>query len=333
MEPSILMKKLIEEFPNNLLEALSIAKKVTFKKPKNTIQNVVICGMGGSGIGGRIVAQWLEKDLTVPVNFCQDYHLPSYVNQNTLVIASSYSGNTEETLMSLETAIQKNAHIIAITSGGSLEALCKENGFDYVIVPGGNPPRTAMAFSLVQLVNIFNQIGMCPVERLTEIKKGHDLIVTELEGIIKQAQEIAAKLKDKIPVFYSPGSYEAMAIRARQQFNENSKKIGWAGAIPEMNHNELVGWSGGDNRFGVVFLNTKDLIKRNQKRLEITLDRLRTKTDTVINLEAKGNSKIEKTLYLNSILDWASLYTADLNNVDCVEIEIIDYLKDSLSKI
>ena len=97
MEPSILMKKLIEEFPNNLLEALSIAKKVTFKKPKNTIQNVVICGMGGSGIGGRIVAQWLEKDLTVPVNFCQDYHLPSYVNQNTLVIASSYSGNTEET--------------------------------------------------------------------------------------------------------------------------------------------------------------------------------------------------------------------------------------------
>ena len=333
MEPSILMKQLIEDFPANLLEALSIAEKQSFNRPEVEIKNIVICGMGGSGIGGKIVSQWLEKDLTVPVNFCQDYHLPSYVNENSLVIASSYSGNTEETLISLDTAIQKNAHIIAVTSGGSLEALCKEKGFDYVLVPGGNPPRTTLAFSLVQLVNIFHRLEMCPAERLTEIKKGHDLIVAEAENIKKTAMEVAEKLKDKIPVIYASGSYEALAIRVRQQFNENDKKLSWAGALPEMNHNELVGWGGGDNRFGVVFLNTKDLIERNQKRLEITLNSIGMKTDTVINLEAKGNSKIEKTLYLNSVLDWASLYIANLNNVDCIEVEIIDYLKDSLAKI
>ncbi len=97
IEANNFMKGLIEEFPNNLVEALAIAEKAVFNMPKNEVKNIVICGMGGSGIGGKIVAQWLEEDLIVPVNFCQSYHLPNYVNENTLVIASSYSGNTEET--------------------------------------------------------------------------------------------------------------------------------------------------------------------------------------------------------------------------------------------
>ncbi len=332
IESNKIMKGLIEEFPNNLTEAIEIAKNSAFRLPQNEILNIVICGMGGSGIGGKIVAQWLVDDLKVPVNFCQGYDLPNYVNKNTLVIASSYSGNTEETIISLEKAIATGAHIVAITSGGKLAEICRTNQYDHVIVPGGNPPRTALAYSLVQLVNIFVQLNMCPAIRLEEIAKGHDLIVADKENIQQEAKRIAEKLKDKIPVLYSSDAYEALAIRVRQQFNENAKRLSWAGAIPEMNHNELVGWGGGDNRFGVVFFDTKDLNAKNEQRLSISVERVKSKTDTVIVLEAKGMSKIEKTLYLNNVMDWVTFYHADLNGTDSIEIEIIDYLKDSLAK-
>lgn len=333
MEANIQMNNLIAEFPNNLSQAMEIANQSSIQKPGNEIKNVVICGMGGSGIGGKIVAQWLVDDLNVPVGFCQGYSIPKYVNENTLVIASSYSGNTEETIMSVEAAIAKGAHVIGITSGGKLAEICKEKSFDYILVPGGNPPRTALAFSLVQLVNVFHQLGMCPAERLEELKKAKDLIVQNEESIKQEAKTIAASLKDKIPVVYATDSYEALAVRVRQQLNENSKKIGWSSALPEMNHNELVGWGGGDDRFGVVFLDSKDLIERNQKRLDISLNRLKDKTDTVIRVEAKGDSKIERTIYLNCIMDWVSLFLAEINNVDSIEIEIINYLKGSLAKI
>jgi|TARA_R110000737_G_scaffold342281_1_gene366995 glucose/mannose-6-phosphate isomerase len=333
IEANNYMKNLITSFPNQLSESLEIAKKQSFKVPLHEIQNIVMCGMGGSGIGGRIVSQWLVDDLTVPVAFCQDYDLPNFVNKNTLFLASSYSGNTEETLMCLEKAIAKGAQVIAVTSGGKLAEICEKHSFDYVVVPGGNPPRAALAYSIVQLVNILSSLKMCPQQRMTEIQAGHDLIVSNQETILSEADRLTKALIGKIPVFYASAAYEGLALRARQQFNENSKIIGMSNVIPEMNHNELVGWSGGDNRFGVLYLDTKDLNERNQKRVEITLDRIKGKTDTVLILEAKGNSKIEKTIYLSNIIDWLSWNIADANKVDSVEIEIIDFLKNSLAKL
>ncbi len=333
MEANELMRSLIANFPNQLSEALEIAGKSNFKKSETEIRNVVICGMGGSGIGGLIVSQWLSADLQVPVDFCQDYDLPNYVNKHSLVIGSSYSGNTEETLMALEPAIQKGARIIGITSGGKLAELCQKNGYDYVLVPGGNPPRASMGYSIVQLVNIFTQLGMCSAQRMNEIQKGIDLINSEQDGIRAEAKELATALKDKITIFYSSGSHSGLTVRARQQFNENSKKLAHAHAIPEMNHNELLGWTGGDSRFAVLFFETHDLNVRNKRRVEITLETIRKKTDTVLISEAKGNSKIEKSIYLNNIIDWTSFYIAEMNNIDSVEIDIIDYLKESLAKV
>jgi glucose/mannose-6-phosphate isomerase len=333
MEANNLMRQLIATFPNQLSEALDIASKSHFKKSETEIKNVMICGMGGSGIGGLIVSQWLSDDLSVPVNFCQDYDLPNYVDHTTLVIASSYSGNTEETLMSLEKAMAKGSRIIAITSGGTLAGLCQDKGYDYVLVPGGNPPRASMGYSIVQLVNIFVQLGMCPAERLVEIQKGIDLIVADQVHIQAESRKFAEALKDKISIFYSSSDYSGMTVRARQQFNENSKKLAHAHFLPEMNHNELLGWTGGDSRFGVMFFETNDLNIRNKKRVEITLDKIREKTDTVLIAVAKGNSKIEKSIYLNNIIDWTSFYIAELNNVDSVEIDVIDFLKESLAKV
>jgi glucose/mannose-6-phosphate isomerase len=327
------MNQLIEAFPSNIEEGLQIAKNHSFKKLDRDINNIVICGMGGSGIGGKIVAQWLESDFKVPVALCQDYTVPNFVSKNTLVIASSYSGNTEETLMSVADASEKGALIIGVTSGGKLKEFCEEKSYEYVIVPGGNPPRSALAFSLVQLVNIFVSLGMTSEQRLIEIENGRNLILSNEKTIREEAKKLAEVTLNRVPVFYSSSAYEGIAVRAKQQFNENSKMLCWVHVLPEMNHNELVGWGGGDNRFTAVFLNSGDLIERNEKRAEISFKYIGTKTDRVHTILAKGSSKIEKSLYLINIIDWASVYSADIREVDAIEIEIINYLKDELSNL
>lgn len=326
------MDKLITAFPQNILDALAIAEAQTFQQPKMPIHTIVICGMGGSGIGGKIVAQWVEKESPIPVIVLQDYDLPTFVNEHTLVIGSSYSGNTEETLAAVKQAKTKGAHIMGITSGGELESFCASNNYDYVIVPGGNPPRSATAFSIVQLINIFVKFGIIGDANLAEMRKSSDLLIQESESIHALAKKIADFLYGKVGVIYSSPQYEAIAIRARQQFNENSKYLSWHHTIPEMNHNELVGWGGGDDRFAVLMLHTNDMNPRNQKRFEITKSTIEKKAAGVMDIEGIGATQIEKSFYLIHLVDWASYYLCALNKVDIMDIVVIDFLKDELSK-
>lgn len=325
------MDKLITAFPQNIIEALNIASGMQYKNPKNPIHNVVICGMGGSGIGGKIVSQWIQDEVKIPVSLVHDYDIPAFVNENTLVIACSYSGNTEETLASVKEAINKGSHIIGVCSGGELQEICRKENYDCVVVPGGNPPRSALAFSLVQLVNIFVQLDLISAANLDEIKLAQRLLTDESEEIQRKARGIAEFLFGKVGVIYSGPNYEAVAIRARQQFNENSKYLCWHHVIPEMNHNELVGWGGGDDRFAVLFLNTGDLNPRNQKRYDISKDIIQKKAAGVMELNAHGNSVIQISLYLIHLVDWASYYLSEMNQVDIMDIKVIDFLKNELS--
>lgn len=326
------MDKLISAFPQNIVDALEIAKKSSFKKPTQEIKHIVICGMGGSGIGGKLVAQWIENEISVPILFAQDYSLPHFVNQHSLVIGSSYSGNTEETLSTINEAHTKGAHIVGICSGGEVATFCERNNYDCVIVPGGNPPRSAVAFSVIQIVNLFEKLGFISVNNLHEIEAGRKLIIDEENAIKEEAKKLATFLKDKVIVIYAASNYEAVAVRARQQFNENGKLLCWHHVIPEMNHNELVGWGGGDNRFGALFLQTNDFNPRNAKRLEFSLDVIRKKTDFIYQLEAKGATQIQRSIYLIHLVDWASWYLSELKAVDAMDIIVIDSLKDTLSK-
>jgi len=327
------MKDLIAAFPDNIIEALKIAESASIQPLAGNVTNVVICGMGGSGIGGKIVSQWISKSAQFPILFAQDYSLPAFVGPNTLVIGSSYSGNTEETLIALLEAKERGSRIIGICSGGDLKTFCERNSFDCVVVPGGNPPRTALAFSMVQLTSIFVKLGMAPKELLEEIKLGHELIVNSLADIQAEAKQIAGKLFGKIVGVYAGADYEGVAIRAKQQFNENSKELCWQHVIPEMNHNELVGWGDGNERFAALFIHTDDLNKRNERRFNISVDIVRTKTPHVVLIEAKGETQIQKSIYLIHLIDWTSLYWSDLKDGDPIEIRVIDYLKDELSKL
>ncbi len=325
------MKQLIEAFPENITEALEIAQNSKITKDYGSVSNVLICGMGGSGIGGSMVQSWLSNELKVPVSITKDYSVPNFVNENTLVIGSSYSGNTEETLGAIEEAQSRGAMIVGICSGGKLEALCESNGYDFIKVPGGNPPRTALAFSLVQLLRIFSAIGMSSEDRLKEMAAGRDLIVSESETIHMKAKGLAEHLHKKVGIMYGTSLFEPVLVRARQQFNENSKYLCWHHALPEMNHNELVGWGGGDHRFAPVFFMTKGNHPRNDRRIEITREKIAQKT-AVFEIHAQGESIIEQSIYLINLVDWASFYLAAMDDIDTIDIAVIDYLKSELAK-
>ena len=183
------MKDLIEAFPDNIKEAIAIAESSSIGKPQNEIKTIVMCGLGGSGIGAKMVANWLMDEIKTPITLINDYTLPAFVDEHSLVIGSSYSGNTEETTMALEEARLRGSHIICICSGGKLKSFCAENNYDCILVPGGNPPRSALAYSVIQLLHIFAELGFVSHKHKKDMLKAGELIVREKEDIHSLAKE------------------------------------------------------------------------------------------------------------------------------------------------
>ena len=325
------MKKLIENFPNQLREALAIAEAATLS-PKQTIQNIIVTGLGGSGIGGTIISELVSETCPIPVLINKDYFLPKYIDNNSLVIISSYSGNTEETLEAMQQALNKKAQIICITSGGKVEEIAKQNNLDVIKIPGGNPPRSCIGYSLVQLIKVFVHYGFAPVSLFNDVKNSISLLEQESKNITADAKKLAQTLLNKIPVIYSLGSCEGVSVRFRQQINENSKMLCWHHVFPEMNHNELVGWTTKNENLAVVTFRTSFDYKRTQKRYEVSKSVFEKYSSGVYDIIAKGNSKAEQFIYLINIGDWISVYIAELRGIDAVEVNIIDHLKKELSK-
>lgn len=326
------MKQLITEFPTQLTESLAIAAKKSLQQSNNPIEHVLLCGMGGSGIGASILSKWIEQDIHVPVIQCQNYVIPKFIGANTLVIGSSYSGNTEETLSAVQAAHEQGARIIGITSGGALKAFCDANGYDTIVVPGGLPPRAALAYSLAPLMEIFVQTGLVPAERKKELEAAPDFIRQHQATLEQQGEEVAQLINNTNAVIYSEVNYEAVAIRGKQQINENGKYLCRYHVIPEMNHNELVGWACGNDQHAAVFLSASDMHPSNRKRFDLTKDIIAKKTAKTITLEAQGTNFIERSIYLIHVLDWVSYYLGIQRNEDVVEVRVIDFLKAELAK-
>ncbi|MDQ3108915.1 MAG: bifunctional phosphoglucose/phosphomannose isomerase [Bacteroidota bacterium] len=326
------MQTLVEGFPGQLEEALRIGKSAVLSEPAQTIKNVLISGLGGSGIGGTITSELAFEASPVPVSVTKGYFIPAFVDQHSLVIISSYSGNTEETLACMEQAISKKAHVVCITSGGKVAELAKQHKLDLIIIPGGMPPRACLGFSLVQQIFICAKHKLLPSSAIIEIENSIALLKSEQAFIKSQAESIAKNLHGRTPVIYCTTSYEGIAIRFRQQLNENAKVLCWHHVIPEMNHNELVGWAGGNKEISVVLFCDPDEYERNTYRIKINKDIISRFTPHFTEVIAKGKSQIEKSLYLVHIGDWASVYLAELRGVDAVEVNVINFLKGELSK-
>lgn len=326
------MKTLVEGFTAQLREALDIANKAVLTK-KNNIENIVVTGLGGSGIGGSILSDLVQTECHIPIIINKDYFLPEFVNSNSLVIISSYSGNTEETISAMKHGIAKQAQMICVTSGGEVEALAKTHNFDTIIIPGGHPPRSCIGYSLVQLLKIVQFNSFVKTDLLGQVKATITLLDEEKEAIKAEAKTIAKKLLHKIPIIYSLGSCDGTAVRFRQQINENSKMLCWHNTFPEMNHNELVGWTEKNDSLAVITFRTSFDYDRTIKRYDLCKNLFAKYSSSVTDIDAKGNSKVEQYFYLINIGDWISCYIADLKNIDAVEVNVITNLKNELAKL
>jgi len=327
------MKKLVLDFPIQLQEALIIGKNYRFKAPEAEFTNVVVTGLGGSGIGGSIVQNYVFDKLKVPFIVNKDYFLPSFVSKRSLVIVCSYSGNTEETLAALEQAKKAKATIVCITSGGKVAEFSNKKDIDCILVPAGMPPRSCIGYSLVQILYVLAYFGLIGNNFEGEIKKAIKAMKDGEKETQKKAAAIAKKIVGKLPVIYSASHFEGVAVRFRQQLNENSKMLCWHGAIPEMNHNELVGWRDDAKDKVVILLRTNEDYERVQTRMEINKKVIRKYTPNIIEIYAEGKSYWEQVFYFIHLTDWVSVVLADLRQLDATEVKVIDFLKKSLSKV
>lgn len=327
------MKELVQNFPSQLQEAMIIGQNYRFLAAKRSFANVVLTGLGGSGIGGTIAQNFVFDKLKVPFWVNKDYHLPAFVNKDSLVIVSSYSGNTEETLNTLKLAIKAKATIVCVTSGGKVAEIAKSKKIDCVLLPSGMPPRACLGYSMLQVLYIFDHFGLINVPFEKEIKAAIKLLKTEQKSIQAKARSIAKKLVGKMPVIYSSADFEGVAIRFRQQINENGKMLCWHHAIPEMNHNELVGWRDKDDNKVVIILRNANDYERIQLRMDINKKIIKQYTKNIIEIESVGKSYWEKVFYLIHLTDWVSVYLAEYREQDATEVKVIDFLKGELAKV
>ena len=329
-----MMDQLIEKFPAQLVEALEIGEAASINPHSEEINKVFVAGLGGSGIGANFVASFITNECPIPYTVGKGYFIPKYVDKNTLAIASSYSGNTEETLYSFEQMMKTGAKIVVISSGGKLIELAKEHGFDYIKVPDNWPsPRACLGYSLVQQLFVLKKLGFISNEAILSVRSSIDLIKYNQEDIKEEAKKVAEFLNGKLPIIYSEDRIEPVAVRFRQQINENSKQLCWHHVIPEMNHNELVGWKLPDDQFAVVYLRNADDFSRNQVRMDINKKIIGKLTPNIIEIHSKGKNLVERSIYLVHLVDWASWYLSVHRNMDSIEVDVIDFLKSELSKI
>lgn len=328
----MMMKELVADFTGQLKEALKIAQNAKITPLDKKIDNVVVTGLGGSGIGGTILTDWCKETCPVPIVTNKDYHLPGFAGENTLVVVSSYSGNTEETIQTAKEALKKGATVVAVTSGGELQKMAQKHGFDVIVVPGGNPPRGMLVYSLIQLLAYFNAFGLFKIDLEQTVDEITDLVNEHESEIQNQAREAAHFLYQSSPYIYTVEGYAGLGVRTRQQINENAKMLCNAHVIPEMNHNELVGWAGHPKDIAVLIFRNEDEDSRNIKRVEINEEIMRRYTNKILQVHSKGSNRVVRTFYHIHFGDWLSIYLAELNNVDPVEIEVINYLKGELSK-
>lgn len=304
------------------------------------IKNVVVAGMGGSALAALLVKSWLKSDFTVPFEVVRTYTLPEYVNEHTLVIASSHSGNTEETLSCLEDAKARDAQIAIIASGGKLKAAGEAKNIAHVAIPADLQPRMAVIYNLRALMALLVHFGIAAGERFDEIAATSDWLHEETKqweaGVSvdkNYAKQLALTAVGKTPVVYAGNLMFPAAYKWKISWNENAKNVAFCNEIPEFNHNEFIGWSSHPVEKAFVIFDLVSNLEhpRILKRFEVTdrlLSGMRPKANTV---ELAGDTAIKQFLWASILADFASIYVAILNGVDPTPVDLVEKLKVELN--
>ncbi|MFT3863465.1 MAG: bifunctional phosphoglucose/phosphomannose isomerase [Solirubrobacterales bacterium] len=290
-----------------------------------------VCGMGGSAIGGDLAAAALGDRLTGPLVTVRDYALPSWATPEWTVLCSSYSGETEETLACFAAAEALGARRLVAGIGGPLVDQAREAGVPVVGLPGIFQPRAAVAYMLVVSAEVAWLAGIAP--RLhTEIDAAAAFLAEQAEMLRQQAREIATLVAGAVPVVYGADLTTPVARRWKTQVNENAKSLAWWSALPEADHNELLGWAGaaGDERPAAIFLEDRDQHPRIARRFELTAASLESNAAAVARVETAGETRLERLLWAVMLGDLVSLELARQRGVDPGTVEPIERFKEEM---
>lgn len=330
------MQPLIKGFTKQLKDALEPGQYSKINPAPEEIRQVVIAGMGASGICGPLAWSLLQDELKIPVISLKGYHVPAFINQNTLFVALSFSGNTEETTGCLEKAHKAGAHCTAITSGGKIQEIAQASGMDLILIPGNSKNAGAsigfLTFSLLFMLHHKGLIGSSFINQAESLIK---LLEQEENEIIKKGEKIGNGIKGYLPVIYADNRLLPVAMRFQQQINLNGKHLAHVNEFPEMNHNEIAGWEHPEQVLEdskVFFLKTDYDHPRVRERYEICRNTFSQRATNIIELEAKGKNLTEQYFYLIHLADWISYYLALANDADPFPVKAVDDVKSELAK-
>jgi glucose/mannose-6-phosphate isomerase len=331
------------QFPDQISTILETFNPKKIKLDTNKINNVVCIGMGGSAIASDVIKDSLSDRLYLPINVIRGYESPNFCNEKTLVIACSYSGNTEETLRATNQAREKNAQITVVTSGGELIKQAKKYNWSVLSVPGKLPPRQAFGYMFFSILMLLNFTKICNVDEKeikNLIKLSKKIVSWNFDKATSDrilSKELAKQIRNKIPIIYAPTPFfESVAMRWKTQIQENSKSMAFHNTIPEMNHNEIVGWEmehSALSDFIVIFLQCENMPQRIATRIELTKNIIKDKEISIAEIYAEGKTKLENAISLILLGDWISYYLALFYNKNPESILNIDYLKSELKKL
>ena len=313
----------IYNFADQIIESIGIGKDIQLKNDYSKCENIVVAGMGGSAIGGDVVKTLVNQELKMPFFVNRNYSLPNWVNEKSLVICSSYSGNTEESLSAYEDAIKKGAMICGISTGGQLSEKILSKRFDLITIPGGLQPRAALAYSFVPMMYLLNKMGLIAnslvanlSSSINSLKKKRDTYSNgdTTNPVFKMAKEIYGM----IPIIYGiTDTTGVVALRWKGQLCENAKMLAYHNEIPELNHNEIVGWGNNPDllsELSVIWLREKNDSKRLQARQDVTRELLNDIDIMQHEVSAEGANNVERLLDLINYGDWLSYWCAILHN-------------------
>ena len=331
----------LHEFPEQCQQAWERALKLELPRDYTRINKVIVLGMGGSAIGGEIARGLALAEGKVPVWVHQDYGLPPFVDEDTLVIASSYSGNTEETLSAFTKSLKTRAKKLVLTTGGKLKSLADREGIPAFIIDYQSPPRAAFPHSFVPLVGILQRLGLLRYKsadlaaalRILN-KLSRDFIET-VPLLSNPAKQLAAKLRGRIAVIYGAGVISGIARRWKTQLNENSKTWAFFELFPELNHNAVVGYEFPPQiKEGmlVLLLRSASLHPRVLLRYQATAKLLTKSGISHEFVEATGKTALAQVMSLVLLGDYVSLYLAILNRIDPTPVDAIDFVKNYLNQ-
>ncbi|HKI47393.1 MAG TPA: bifunctional phosphoglucose/phosphomannose isomerase [Balneolales bacterium] len=334
------MFKLVRDFPNHWQKAMSYSKDQGIKVDISRVRNIMISGMGGSAISGDLIGAYVEDRLPIPLIVNRHYRLANWVREDTLFIGCSYSGNTEETLTATNEALGRGAQVIVMTSGGALLDLAQKRDLQYIKIPGGLPPRAALAYKFIPLYQFFRNVGFIE-EDDNPFSETLNLLLEQNQSYQNfeenEALSLAETVKDTLCVIYSDGKLMApVNVRWRTQFEENAKTLCYGGVLPEMNHNEIVGWENVAHltgRLSVIFLRDKEDDPRVTKRINVTREIIEESAASVHTFRSRGESRMARMFSLIQFGDWVSLYLALITNTDPTPIVRIDLLKRKLAEV